>query len=342
MKHLIGLLVLLSCVIAADAQSPFPKIEITDRTTEPLLKAEKPWESFCIGYCRVIHVGPEYRLWYIAYDGSYRNDADYFLCYATSPDGIHWTRPNLGMYEYAGSKDNNIITKGNFGSGVFVDDHAPAAERFKCVFGQNYQDSWCMYGATSPDGLHWKRLAEPLLLKNTDTDNVCFFDETAGVYRFYIRMWTSADFRGRRIVGYLESKTFAGPLEPAKRKQILVPDEKDPADLHFYNSAAAKLREELYVMFPSGYTKGDDEVRPHLALSRDGVTFERPVRGPVLELGKTFDTRGLYVAAAPVPADKPGEFWFYYIGTNTKHDQQLPDKVKFDGGVGRFLVRIKD
>ena len=51
-----------------------------------------------------------------------------------------------------------------------------------------------------------------LLRRNTDTDNVCFFDESAGLYRFYIRMWTGTDFTSKRVVGYLESKTFTGPL----------------------------------------------------------------------------------------------------------------------------------
>ena len=30
-------------------------------------------------------------------------------CYAESDDGVHWTRPNLGMIEFAGSKQNNNI-----------------------------------------------------------------------------------------------------------------------------------------------------------------------------------------------------------------------------------------
>jgi hypothetical protein len=46
-----------------------------------------------------------------------------------------------------------------------------------------------------------------------------------------------------------------------------------------------------------------------MALSRDGLKWERVGRGPVLELGKVFDRCGLYVAPAPVPVEgKPGEF----------------------------------
>jgi len=31
-----------------------------------------------------------------------------FICYAESGDGIHWKKPNLGLHEFRGSKDNNI------------------------------------------------------------------------------------------------------------------------------------------------------------------------------------------------------------------------------------------
>ena len=32
-----------------------------------------------------------------------------FLCYATSRDGVHWERPELGLVEFGGSKANNIV-----------------------------------------------------------------------------------------------------------------------------------------------------------------------------------------------------------------------------------------
>ena len=33
-------------------------------------------------------------------------------CYAESRDGIEWTRPHLGLVEFEGSKENNIIWDG--------------------------------------------------------------------------------------------------------------------------------------------------------------------------------------------------------------------------------------
>jgi len=31
------------------------------------------------------------------------------ICYAESDDGIHWTKPELGLVEFAGSRKNNIV-----------------------------------------------------------------------------------------------------------------------------------------------------------------------------------------------------------------------------------------
>ncbi|MEE3334884.1 MAG: hypothetical protein VX255_00705, partial [Candidatus Latescibacterota bacterium] len=44
---------------------------------------------------------PEKSLWEWWYMGSHTN-------YATSPDGENWELPSLGLYEFEGSRDNNI------------------------------------------------------------------------------------------------------------------------------------------------------------------------------------------------------------------------------------------
>ena len=32
-----------------------------------------------------------------------------FACYAESRDGFHWVKPELGLFEFEGSKKNNIV-----------------------------------------------------------------------------------------------------------------------------------------------------------------------------------------------------------------------------------------
>src|SRR5436309_2920377 len=44
-----------------------------------------------------------------------------FTCYAESPDGIHWTQPDWGLFEVNGTRHNNVIVSGDeHTSGVFV------------------------------------------------------------------------------------------------------------------------------------------------------------------------------------------------------------------------------
>ena len=39
---------------------------------------------------------------------------------------------------------------------------------------------------------------------------------------------------------------------------------------------------------------------------------------------------------------RPDTYWFYYLGQSTKHDNNVPGKVRHGAGVGRFLVQILD
>src|SRR5688500_10343071 len=50
-----------------------------------------------------------FRLWYIAYDfaGNF-----YRWGYATSPEGLTWTKPNLGLEQYGGGAATNLLPLG--------------------------------------------------------------------------------------------------------------------------------------------------------------------------------------------------------------------------------------
>lgn len=334
-----------------EADVPMPRLSISERTVEPLLKAERPYEDFTLGYGNVLRIGRQWHLWYEAIDHDFKNDGDRYLCYARSADGVTWERPDLGLYEYQGKRNNNILLYGPAAAGkggvdgacVFLDEQAPAAERFKMVFSSNPglsgkgPNEWWVYGGISADGLRWKMLEQPLLKRNSDTHNVCFRDGDR--YRMYIRMWSGGLYEGRRQVGYCESKTFGGFASPTV---ILEPDKQDPADLHFYNSASARLGKDQYVMFPSAYSTGEDAIRGHVAFSRNGQTFRRAGRLPAIDLGKGFDSKSIYVLPGAVPGEKPNTFWIYYIGKGVQHEKNRPGKVRYDGGLGRFLLTVSE
>jgi len=242
---------------------------------------------------------------------------------------------------------NNILLSGTaiggvHGHTVFLDEEAPDEERFKIVFIKPVGAEWWVHGGTSGDGIHWHLIEEPLLKKNSDTKIVCFRD--GQLYRLYVRMWTGdlgqGDlYQGKRVVGYTQSPTFGAFPDP---QVILQPDEHDPPRMDFYDSAATKLREDLYIIFPTAFYQDENVTRPHAAVSNDGINFSRIGSEPMLELGKGFDSKGIYVAPGPIPGEEPGTYWFYYLGTHIGHDQNLPGKVHAAGGYGRFLVRISE
>jgi hypothetical protein len=318
-----------------------PVLTVLERTTEPLLKADRPWEDFNLGYCTVLRIGEQWHLWYDSYDRDYRNDNDCYSCYARSKDGIHWDKPSLGIYAYHGSKDNNILGFGTHSFTVFYDKSALPIERFKAIgvrLGKNTGGGWWVYGATSPDGLHWKWSDKPLLNKNSDTANVCIRD--GNVYRLYVRMWSGpGTYAGYRMVGYSESSTFGAFPDPVV---ILRPDQDDPADFHLYNAATTKLRDDLYLMAPSGFFTKTGKVLAYAAFSRDGQHFQRLGRTPLLDAGKGFDKMGIYVGAGAIPARKAGTYWIYYLGTASPHDGNVPSKIHYDGGIGRFLLKLAE
>ncbi|MCE9616070.1 MAG: hypothetical protein K8T26_17500 [Lentisphaerae bacterium] len=322
-----------------------PALHVEQRTTDPLLIADKPWEDCQIAYVNVIRDGNDWQMWYGAYDHHHKDDSDGYLCYAHSTNGVTWEKPDLGLVLYEGNCGNNIVIAGPpiagvHGHTVFLDPDAPAAERYKLVFTKLAgKGEWWIYGGTSPDGIHWTPGDKPLLARNSDTQTVCFRD--GDWYRLYVRMWSKGLYRGRRLVGYTESKHFGDFPDPVA---ILSPDAQDPPDLNLYNSAATKLRDGLYVMFPSAYHSVkvgesiDGTVAAQLALSADGRTFQRPSRDLFLPLGRGFDSKGLYVGPGAVPGPRPGTWWIYYAGSTRGHDDKVASPIQYAGGIGRFLL----
>ena len=134
----------------------------------PLWTQDREWEPrIDNGYPNVIHDPHDplgaWRMWYGAS----------LWEYATSADGIHWTKPDLDMYDLGAikkewgkyGKHNNVIMFGN-GMGIYKDYHDKNPDRrFKAFGGPS-----CFYGkgggardcsgnvqgtAVSPDGLYW-------------------------------------------------------------------------------------------------------------------------------------------------------------------------------------------
>ena len=63
---------------------------------------DRPWESATPS--GAVHYDEENRIFRMYYPG-----VDSLVCVIESADGTHWERPNLGLVEFKGSRDNNIV-----------------------------------------------------------------------------------------------------------------------------------------------------------------------------------------------------------------------------------------
>lgn len=314
---------------------------------EPVLVADRPWESMCLGgYTTILEENGLYRLWYEAYASHYKEDYDARLCYAVSDDGIHWKKPELGLFEFQGSKDNNIVFEdrngfGYHGGTVFVDPSAPPEERYKILYQAKGgtradQGNACMRGAYSQDGLHWKKYPGILADHLSDTQTVVYYDEQLKKYVGYFRLWTE---KGYRAIGRSETENFLHwPRGPTL---ILAPDERDPADMHMYTNAYRRYREaaDAHFLIISSFYRTTDCVDAQLATSRDGIAWYRPDRRPFLRLGGEgyWDNKQIYVGVGML--SKGNELWLYYTGYMHKHGEARPRVISYAGKIGIAKVR---
>jgi hypothetical protein len=187
----------------------------------PFIKTDKPWDKWDIIVTTIIHEEGKYRAW-----GKCSSDPiNSRKCYFESSDGLHWVKPNLGIVEFDGSKDNNLLDvrfpKFSHGGptykeqsfSIFIDPNGPSKERYKTIwksritreeFEKKYRKkrAWSYYAieknnpgvevdvlkaSVSPDGYHWKPLPDPLTIEMNDTQNICYFDQALQKYVLYTR-----------------------------------------------------------------------------------------------------------------------------------------------------------
>ena len=118
----------------------------------------EPDDETVLLYGSVIQVGDELRMWYQARGSLDRRGRR--LGYAVSKDGVNWEKPRLGLVEYNGTRDNNIVDLFD-GQPVLTscpilyepDDPDPE-RRFKMAIECGlYMNRLAV--AYSPDGIRW-------------------------------------------------------------------------------------------------------------------------------------------------------------------------------------------
>ncbi len=273
---------------------------------------DAPWEGAGSGYHSVIRDGDRYRLYYrgsmLGIENKQLKLGPEVYCYAESRDGITFTKPELGLHEVNGSKQNNVIWTGvgthNFAP--FLDTRAdcPKESRFKALGG--LADQGGLFAFHSADGIRWSLMREePVVTKGAfDSQNLAFWDATAGVYRAYFRTFTAGITTGKvwKPEGFRAIRTATSRDFLKWEHEADLTYRNSPAEHLYTNQIAPYFRApHLLIGFPTRYVERgwsasmralpelelrEDRAAAHLRYgtaltegllmaSRDGVHFDR-------------------------------------------------------------------
>lgn len=332
-------------------------------SANPVLKADKPWEG--TGYGAAVHGGTvladggRLRMWYIG--GRSASGVGYRVCYAESQDGIAWTKPALGVIDFRGSRDNNIVLDDqDLASAPKQVGYTTFVSVIKLPRSTNPARRYALYGyyhtveltekgrfskfvnlvprvAFSPDGLRWTFLPDETRKGLFSSGDVVQFYHDPYRRRYYAT-WKSSNRRGRAagVAFSPDGLKWTKPVEGP----VFVADDLDPDDTQIYGLSAFPYQ-GLYVALPwiyhsrwfkyGGYTDrrmyevekdSPCTMDAQLAWSWNLINWTRdPDRRPFLALGKEEE----FDAGMAIPAKESvllgDQLYFYYSGFPGRHNE---------------------
>lgn len=221
----------------------------------------------------VLKEGDTYRMWL-----SWRPKKSVAL--VESKDGIHWTEPPqvvLGPRKETGWEDDinrPVVIKRDDGYQMWYT-------------GQANGHSWIGY-ATSPDGVHWKRMSDrPVLSPDQPWEKVAvmcphaIWDEPTKTYRLW---YSGGEQYEPNALGYATSPDGLHWTKNADNP-IFKPDPSSEWDQARVTAAQVVKAGDWYVMFYIGF-RDIDHAQIGLARSRDGITnWQRHPANPIIRPG---------------------------------------------------------
>ena len=293
----------------------------------PLIVKEYPWEGLGPLAASVIYDPRDeiFKMWYWIFDKhAFENKLPFSnnICYAESRDGVKWEKPFLGLFDYQGSKENNVIKLGwEKTSAIDVEfnpkEHSPN-ERFVAI----HNDCGGVYVSTSANGKSFDcSFDDSAVWYHSDTQNNFVYDEVRDRWLMYVRPRAFAGEGvvgvGRRRVAVKESKDLDSW---SHERTILVPQEGD-AD-YFYGMNVFRIG-DLFFGALRVYETVHHHLYVELAWSEDGLRWNRLPNGAqrrLLDTGPEGAWDWGMVGVIEKPVLVGDELRFYYEGTNTAHN----------------------
>ncbi len=320
-------------------------------------RSDQAWEPtprFGAGQPDVASVwdeGDEIRLLYT--NGGMWGGKPHAVGLATSRDGLHWTKPELGIFAWNGSSKNNIVLR-NASQGTAFKDPNPDVRpehRYKYV-------AWCMkrgfYVFTSPDGIHWRRNETVALPFDPDGSISAYWDDQAGVYRGYFRAVMDDTIRRRVVRAKTNEILKPWPFEPSsapiwdanfalpRPTSGELPQIDTGGQVYRFKGIKYPWAPDVYFAFPWRFIH-EGNIRPgsFLMVSRDGENWRRYEPPYYFTPGWELDGREVVEALMEQGMVRRGdEIWQYGTVRFTEHGGALYGGGEREGGVYDRLVRL--
>ncbi len=246
---------------------------------EVVLVTDAPWEGNTSAYFTLFQDGDLYRMYYRGshFDMDRRRHGREVACYAESRDGIRWTKPELGLVEFDGSKANNIAWDGlgahNFTPFKDANPDCPPGARYKALAGHGKLPDTQLFAFQSADGIRWRLMQEePVITQGAfDSQNLAFWDPVRKRYAEYHRDFRQGWPHGERDIMTCTSNDFLNWTEPEWLEYPGVALE------HLYTNAIQPYQRAPHILigFPTRFLPETQQVEPTFMAGRDGRTFHR-------------------------------------------------------------------
>lgn len=299
----------------------------------PVVEPDRPWEGQRVYVYGSMYPDPTggYRLWYMAAE---KLNGGVRAMYATSNDGLKWTKPNLGLYEFDGNTSNNILLDLNNPNVIIDAFEKDPSKRYKMIGIQKPGITYRTF--YSANGKNWTPSPHQPSFKSPGDTLTLTQDPATGEYLLYHKQDVTIRGKKRRTVFLSRSPDFQ---TWSKGKQVLAADEQDDSwvvgdvqntqiyDMSVFPHAAGFVG--LPTMFrvimsgerSPGRSGHDGPLDIQLATSADGEHWERSwPRVNIIPRGSpgTFDGGGI-LGMSNTATHTPTETWVFYTAMTTGH-----------------------
>jgi len=310
---------------------------------EPVLVADKPWERrgvLLYGNVQYDEQTRRFRMWYKPLD----KDRQARVCYAESEDGLVWEKPELGLYEFEGSRANNIVYDPpcQFDGPCMIFDSQDEAAPYKMVFHLHRENPRRrqLYTGRSRDGLRWEMDHEPFLDDYSDRQQAMACRDRDGRFVVYARSGDMLRQYGERIVARVTSEDFRSWSEPQLVFKSL-PD--DPPMMEVYSLTPFPAPGDGYLGIYERMHFRPDVLDSELLFSPDGLTWQ-PIYPRTTFFGRGPEgswRSGWLSSASNGPVEHDGYLYWFLSGRSGAHQSSdLPrEPIKSIGLATSFVDR---